>query len=238
MLLSERNFAVTPPPVTRRAAPQRAAYIMRLHFPSRLLIAAACFVLLAATPGYARGRGRGQKAQQSPTVLKPARPQAQPQMAPRAAARAAAQDHIPQWMASHSNLPLADQQKALEGLPGFHELPAQTQQRYRDLLGRLNSMNPQQRARIVDRNEALERLSPPQRQEWRDAVQQLNASPVPRRRLMARAILDLREMPPEQREQTIDSPAFGTQFSPNERNMIRTLLTAEPYPPTTTAAER
>jgi hypothetical protein len=154
-------------------------------------------------------------------------------MAPRAAARAAAQVHIPQWMANHSNLPLAEQQRDLEQLPGFHELPSQTQQRYRALLGRLNSMNPQQRARIVDRNEALERLTPTQRQQWRDAVQQLNAAPVPRRRLMARAILDLREMSPDQREQTIDSPAFGAQFAPNERSMIRTLLTAEPYPPVT-----
>lgn len=229
MLPSERNFAVKPSPVLHRGAPQRAAHIMRLHLSSRLLIAAACAVLLAATPAFARiGR---QRNQQAPAAVKPGRPQAQPQMAPRGAARAAAQDHIPQWMANHSNLPLAEQQRDLEQLPGFHELPPQTQQRYRDLLGRLNSMNPQQRARIVDRNEALERLTPPQRQQWRDAVQQLNASPIPRRRLMARAILDLREMPPEQRDETIDSPAFGTQFSPNERSMIRTLLTAEPYPP-------
>jgi hypothetical protein len=205
---------------------------MKSHLPCRLLIAAACFALLAATPGYARG-GRGQKNQQPPVMLKPARPQ-QPQAVPRGAR--AGDPHIPQWMANHSNLPIAEQQRALEQMPGFHELPPQTQQRYRDLLGRLNNMNPQQRARIVDRNEALERLTPPQRQQWREAVQQLNAAPVPRRRLVARAILDLREMPPEQREQTIDSPAFAAQFSPNERSMVRTLLTAEPYPPATAAA--
>jgi hypothetical protein len=57
----------------------------------------------------------------------------------------------------------------------------------------------------------------------------MNAMPVPRRRLMARAILDLREMPPPQREQVIDSPPFRGQFSDGERQMLRTLLMGEPY---------
>jgi hypothetical protein len=48
---------------------------------------------------------------------------------------------------------------------------------------------------------------------------------------MARAILDLREMPPDQREQVIGSQRFGAQFSDGERFTIRALLTAEPYPP-------
>ena len=103
---------------------------------------------------------------------------------------------------------------------------------------RLNTMNPQPRGRILDRNEALERLSPPERQQWRDVVAN-SSTPYPCH-AAARGgpcHLDLREMPPEQREQTIDSQAFGAQFAPNERNMIRTLLTAEPYPPARAANE-
>jgi hypothetical protein len=203
---------------------------MTQHRPSRLLLGTALVLLLAAMPALARGRG--QKNPPPPVLVKPNR--AEP---PRAAGRAAAgQEHIPQWMASHSNLPLADQQRDLEQLPGFHELPPQTQQRYRDQLARLNSMNPQQRSRILDRNEALERLTPQQRDQFRGAVQQLNALPVPRRRTIARAILDLREMPPDQRQQVIDSARFSGQFSDGERSMIRNLLSAEPYPPASHAA--
>jgi hypothetical protein len=49
--------------------------------------------------------------------------------------------------------------------------------------------------------------------------------------MMARAIIDLRMMPPEQRQQVIDSLAFSAQFSENERSVVRTLLMAEPYAP-------
>jgi hypothetical protein len=43
---------------------------------------------------------------------------------------------------------------------------------------------------------------------------------------MMTAIRDLRTMPPDQRQQVIDSPAFAAQFSPDERQTIRTILTA------------
>ncbi len=200
---------------------EQSAPNMKSHRPSRLCLGAALVLLFAAMPALARGRA--QKNPPPPVVIKPNRPEA-----PRAAAR---EQHIPQWMANHSNLPLAEQQRALEQLPGFHELPSQTQQRYRDQLARLNNMNPQQRTRMLDRNEALERQTPQERQQYRDAVQRLTALPIPRRRVLARAILDLREMPPQQRQQVLASPAFAGQFSPDERSTISTLLTAEPYPP-------
>jgi hypothetical protein len=43
---------------------------------------------------------------------------------------------------------------------------------------------------------------------------------------MITALRDLRAMPADQRQQVIDSPAFGNQFSPDERQTIRTILTA------------
>jgi len=134
-------------------------------------------------------------------------------------------------MDNHNNLSLPEQQRALQDEPGFRELPSQVQQHELNELGRLYNMDPQQRNRMLDRNEALERLTPPQRQQWRDAVQQLNALPVPRRRVMARVILDLREMSPEQRQLTVNSPNFRAQFSENERVMLSTLLAVEPYAP-------
>lgn len=173
-------------------------------------------MLIACGPAFARGR---EHQQSPPPALRPNRPLQQ----------RAAGPHLQQWMENHRNLSPAEQQRELEKEPGFRDLPPETQQLIRDRLTQLNNMNPQQRARILDRNEAVERLSPPQRQQYRSAVQSFATMPPERRRLAARAVLDLRVMPPEQREQVINSPAFGAQFSPDERSMIRTLLTAEPY---------
>ncbi len=73
----------------------------------------------------------------------------QPMAAPHQAAPKQNQEHLAQWMDRHSNLPLADQQKALENEPGFRDLPPQTQQRMRDRLTQLNNMTPDQRQRIL-----------------------------------------------------------------------------------------
>jgi hypothetical protein len=134
-------------------------------------------------------------------------------------------------MDRHSNLSLPEQLRALDNEPGFKLYPPQVQQRFRDELVRLYNMTPQQRARTLQRNEALERMTLPQRQQWRAAVQQLDALPLLRRRVMTRAILDLREMPPDQRQLTLNSPAFRAQFSDSERSMLSTILTVEPYTP-------
>jgi len=176
-------------------------------------------VCLLAIPAMARGR------HQPPAKAIPTRP------VPRAIPRPQPenQEHLTQWMERHSNMSLAEQQRALQNEPGFSALPKQVQQRELDQLARLNNMTPQQRGQVLDRTEAIERLSPQQRQLWRNAVQQMNALPVQRRRLMARAIIDLRVMSPEQRERVIASPAFGAQFSDGERQMMRFLLMGEPY---------
>lgn len=204
---------------------------MKVLLPSRLLLSVALLPLLAPAPSFARGFG--QHNNQPPVVAKPNRPlqrqNVQPQ--PNASVRAAENQHLQQWMQSHSNMSLADQQRALGNEPGFRDLPAQTQQRYRDQLDHLYNMNPQQRQRMLERNEMLERLTPQQRQHWNAAVQQLNSLPPARRQMMARAIIDLREMPPAQRQQVINSPNFASRFSDGERNMLSTLLTAEPYHP-------
>jgi hypothetical protein len=204
---------------------------MKAHLPIRFLFGSAILGLVVVGPAYARGPG--QKANGAAFHSNANRAEQRQEQNPRAASPRImqAQPHLEQWMENHRDMTLPDQQRALENEPGFHDLPPQVQQRTRNELIRLYNMNPQQRTRVLDRNEALERLSPAQRQMWRGAVEQLNGYPIPRRRLIARAILDLRVMPPEQRQQVIDSPNFATQFSDGERATIRTLLTAEPYPP-------
>jgi hypothetical protein len=141
------------------------------------------------------------------------------------------QEHLAQWMDRHSNLPLAEQQRALENEPGFRDLPPPTQQRMLDRLTQLNNMSPEQRRRIMDRTEAMERLTPPQRQQVRGAMQQLGGLPEDRRRLVARAFRDLREMPQPQRQAILDSDRFRGQFSDQERSTLSNLLAVEPYLP-------
>ena len=141
------------------------------------------------------------------------------------------QEHLAQWMDRHRNLPLPQQQQALEREPGFRDLPAQTQQRMQDRLTQLNNMPPEQRKRLLERTEALEQLSPQQRQQVRGALQQLSSLPVDRRRLVARAFRDLREMPVPQRDAVLASDRFHGQFSDQERGTLSGLLAVEPYLP-------
>jgi hypothetical protein len=141
------------------------------------------------------------------------------------------QEHLAQWMDRHSNLPLADQQRALTNEPGFRDLPPQTQQAMQNRLTQLNSMPPDQRRRLLEHTEAMERLTVPQRQQVRGAMQDYRALPVDRRRMVARAFRDLREMPPPQRQAVMTSPRFRSQFSDQELGTLGNLLAVEPYIP-------
>jgi hypothetical protein len=141
------------------------------------------------------------------------------------------QEHLAQWMDRHSNLPLAEQQRALANEPGFRDLPPQTQQAMQNRLTQLNNMPPDQRKRLLEHTEAMEQLTPPQRQQVRGAMQEYRALPVDRRRMVARAFRDLREMPQPQRQAILSSDRFRGQFSDQERSTLSSLLAVEPYIP-------
>lgn len=147
------------------------------------------------------------------------------------------QEHLDQWMNRHSNLPPAQQQRALENEPGFRQLPPQTQQHLRNRLNQLDNMPPEQRRRLIERNEALERLSPPERQQFRGAMQQLGVLPADRRRVVARAFRDLRQMPPSQRQAALNSDRYRGQFSPQERATLSQLLEVAPLLPAPHSSE-
>ncbi|GGG83586.1 DUF3106 domain-containing protein [Edaphobacter dinghuensis] len=184
-----------------------------------VLVLASCSAAFAGPPGGGRrgfGGGGGQREMRA---------------FPNQGQRGQNQEHLEQWMNRHSNMPLAQQQRALENEPGFRQLPPQTQQHLRDRLTQLNGMPPDQRRRMIEHNEAIERLSPPQRQQVRGAMQQLGALPMDRRRMVARAFRDLREMPPAQRQATLNSDRFRGQFSDQERGTLQQLLDVEPLLP-------
>ena len=138
-------------------------------------------------------------------------------------------EHLTQWMDHHKNLSPPQQQRALEGEPGFHDLPPHVQQRMRDRLTELNNMPPERRQRMMAHTEAMERLSPEQRQQVSGALLQLGGLPMERRRMVARAFHDLRNMPPEQRQATLMSDRFRSQFSDQERSTLSNLVAVEPY---------
>jgi hypothetical protein len=177
--------------------------------------------MAAAQPGGVHRAGGGEVAR---PAMVAARPEAQKGQGPK-------QEHLSQWMDRHSNLPLADQQRALEKEPGFRDLPPQTQQAMRDRLTQLNNMPPEQRRRLLEHTEAMERLTQPQRQQVRGAMQEYRDLPIDRRRMVARAFRDLREMPQPQRQAVLNSDRFRGQFSDQERNTLSNLLAIEPYIP-------
>jgi len=66
-----------------------------------------------------------------------------------------------------------------------------------------------------------EHLTPEQKQQARQIFGQMQQLPPDRRRLVHKAIDDLRAMPPQQRDQIIESDRFKGMFSDHERNVMR-----------------
>ncbi len=196
---------------------------LQLHF-RHILQPTLAALLLSGTTAMVAGQ---------PASVHRAAGQARPSMsAPRQGqAQKPKQEHLGQWMERHSNMPLADQQRALESEPGFRDLPSQTQQAMRDRLTQLNNMPPEQRHRMIEHTEVMEKLTPQQRQQFRTATEDYRSLPEDRRRLVARAFRDLREMPPPQRQALMNQDRFRTQFSDQERNTLTNLLAVEPYLP-------
>jgi hypothetical protein len=142
------------------------------------------------------------------------------------------QQHLAGWMQQHSNMPLAQQQRALENEPGFRGLPAQEQQQLHNRLAQLNNMSPQQREKVSERTEAMEHLAPAQRQQVRGAMAAVGSLPEDRRHAVARAFYQLRDLPAGQRQAYMNSQQFRGQFNDQERGAISGLLNVTPmYPP-------
>jgi hypothetical protein len=137
--------------------------------------------------------------------------------------------HLADWLQTHQHLAPADQQKALQQEPGFKNLPPAQQQRLMTRLQDLNNKTPQQRQRTLDRVEVWERMSPAQKQQVTNSTAQLRALPADRQVPLRRAFRDLRDLPPAQRQQMLNSSQYQGEFSAQERGILNNLLTVEPY---------
>lgn len=148
----------------------------------------------------------------------------------------AGQRHGGDWLRSHQNLSLAEQQKALQNDPQFRRLPPQQQQRLVNRLQKFNSLSPEEQQRRLNRIETWEHLTPQQKMQARELAQQWKQLTPDRQRMMKTAIGDLRAMPAEQRESVLESDRFKGMFTEQERNMLREttrlpLAPAVPRPP-------
>ena len=141
------------------------------------------------------------------------------------------QEHLGEWLRLHQNMPFAAQERALRTEPGFNRLPPARQQRLLERLQQLDAMPPAQRTRTLQRLETWERLSPEQRQQVRIGIQQVQQMPFYRQQMMHRAVRDLSEFPPGQRGEILNSWEFRHRYSDYERQVLATLMLAQPYEP-------
>jgi hypothetical protein len=133
-----------------------------------------------------------------------------------------------EWLQSHKNLPLEQQEKALETDPKFKKLAPDQQGALRERLRKFNSLPPEQRDLALKRMDFWGSLSKEQRQQLREANQKLQALPEDRRVAVHRALRHLRQMNPRQREQAMQSDRFKTTFSDQEQGILKELASINP----------
>jgi hypothetical protein len=132
------------------------------------------------------------------------------------------------WLRRHQNLPPAEQQRALENDPAFRNLPAERQQQLRQRLQHFSSLPPEQQNRILQRMQTFERLSPQQRQQARDLYGQFHGLPPERQAVLQRAFRGMHDMTPAERQRLVDSPAYRSTFTDQERNILRGMSSLDP----------
>lgn len=140
-------------------------------------------------------------------------------------------EHLGDWLRQHQYMSFAEQERALRMEPGFDRLPPARQLRLLDRLRQLDAMPPDRRERMLQRLETWERLSPAQRRQVRIGIQQVHQMPFDRQMMIHRAVRDLSEFPPNQRAQVLNSWGFRHRYSPYERQVLATLMLAQPYEP-------
>ena len=144
-------------------------------------------------------------------------------------------DHLPEWLASHQNLPIEQQQMLLRNIPAFRQLSASSQQRLLTQLARIHAMSPARRERYLERNEAIERLNPQQQQAFQQSVHALGLLPQARMAIVSQAFRALRRLPPDQRTSHLNNAPYATSLSDQERQILSNLLMVEPYQPASPA---
>jgi hypothetical protein len=176
--------------------------------------------------------------QNGPSAVRPAMPERNFQGQvygrpnyPGAAGSYAPPGHLGAWLNAHRGVPSQDQERMLHNDPSFSRLPAQQQQRLVQQLNRVDQMPEAQRERRLARAENLERLSPQQRAQVQDSARRWTTLSGDRQMVMKNAFKDLRNVPPDQRQTVLNSARYQNAFSPEERGILGSMLSVEPYQP-------
>jgi hypothetical protein len=161
--------------------------------------------------------------QQHPTAGPPSpRPQQQKNGGPKGPPRLGA------WLRAHKDLPLDQQQKALENDPDFKSRSPQVQAQLKVRLEKFNSLPPQQKEKALRNMEYWEKLTPAQREQIRAAHQHMETLPVERKTMVQRELHTLRHMSRDAREQRLQSDDFKSTFSDQEQAILKNLAEINP----------
>lgn len=180
-------------------------------------------ICLVSLPGLAQHAPNNQQRPPTaaPQPAHPQQPSGHPMPGRLGPGRNMQQGHAGDWLRYHRNMPLNEQQRALQNDPQFRHLSPQQQQQLEQRLQHFSNLPPQQQQRMLNRMETWEHLTPEQKDQARQVFGQMRQLPPDRRRMVTSAIHDLRTMPPAQRDQIIDSDRFKGMFSDQERDIVR-----------------
>lgn len=115
----------------------------------------------------------------------------------------------------------AQQRQELEKSDDFKKLSPDKQQQLLNRLNRFNSMTPDQKNRVLNHMEWLEHLPPDKKKEADALHQQFHNLSVDRRQAVRRALFGMKDMNPGERQKNIESQEMKSNFSENERQIIK-----------------
>ncbi len=125
-----------------------------------------------------------------------------------------------------------EQERFLQSSPKFRHLPPEAQQALRERLKRISAMNPEQRQRLREHFEIFHRLPPEARDRIRSEIfpAWIRLGPE-RRRALLEEFRALRRMTPAERDKRFGQEEFARQFSPEEQQLLRQLISLRPTEP-------
>ncbi len=129
--------------------------------------------------------------------------------------------HRGDWLRKYGNLPPSEQEQQLKQDPGFQNLSPEKQNKLLERLHNFNSQPPEKKAQILDRMETFEHMTPEQQANARNLFKQYHSLPEDQRNKVSQAYRRLRGMPPEAQNQLLNSDEFRSNFSDEQRELLR-----------------
>lgn len=132
------------------------------------------------------------------------------------------------WLRAHKDLPLDQQEKALENDPDFKHRSPQVQAQLKERLQKFNNLPPQQKEKALRNMEFWEKLTQQERDQIRQAHQHMETLPPARKTMVQKELHSLRHLSHEAREQRLQSEDFKSTFSEQEQAILKNLAEINP----------